>query len=146
MRLEQGEPVFFIQRVGLEVQAGGIDVRGRDADAVAAAVFADDREDRRFFAVVHIDPVAGAVFSAGLERDEAALFGLLHGVGGDFPLRLRRVHEFFVVLAVGVGVRQGLFRRFQAAVPAVNQKLFGKRLHVFVFWHGPTLLYEKYQI
>ena len=87
MGFEQGHLKILIKRVGLEIQAGGVNVRRGNPHALAHALFADDGEDNGFFTVQAVNLIARLVFLLRIKGDKAQRLRLAAEESGGFPLR-----------------------------------------------------------
>ena len=126
--LEVGHLSLLIEGVGLQVQAGGVDVAGHDVAALGEALLTDDGQHHALAPVAGVDLVACVEGHAPLELHETGLLGQLHGLGGALPLDFAVVQEVAVGLAVGL--HQGQFCLGNSVIAVF---LGGKQLLLAVF-------------
>ena len=138
MGLAVGHFLVFVQRVLLQVQAGGVDVGRADDGALRQALLPDHSQHNGLAAIIIVDLVTGLELLAPDQGPEPGGFRLGDGVGHAFPLDLAFVQEGLVARAV---VLNGLLLAVRQTVVAVGGAekqgvplLLGRGL--FVFFHG----------
>ena len=103
MGVQIGQPLFFIQRVLLDVDAGGVDVRAKDIHALAHGLAADDEQHDVLLHPSAIYTVAGNKLAARtndlIQIPETGGLRLLHGFGNALALRLTGVQKRDIALA-----------------------------------------------
>ena len=97
--LEEAHAAILVEGSLLEVEAGGVDVGGRDADALVDVLGADGEEEEVLAAVVVVAAVAGLQGVAEAVGGKAGVFGHLDRDGDALALGLAGVE----VLHVGAG-------------------------------------------
>ena len=124
MRLEERHAVRFIERLLLQIHAGRVDVRRRDADAAVQRFAAHAEKDHRLAAVVEVAAVADLDRVAQLVGRKA---GRLRGGNGGLhrlALGLRAVEEAHIV-----------FGKCKGRLRLLGGKLIGAFLLVNEFFH-----------
>ena len=120
MRFEIGHLAVLIERVRLEVQTRGIDMRRADVRAFIQRTPADDGEDHALFMVVAVDLVAGSELHAGNQRLKPDFLGFR-----DCPLHRLAFHlagadKIDIVPAIGLHRRQ--IRRADAVIAVLRRR------------------------
>ena len=129
MGLEEGQLGILIQRIGLQVQTGGIHVSSTDIGAVGQAFAADHRQNNALIAVVKENLIAGLDVHTRDHRLKAVLHSHGDRPSGSFPLGLAGIHKFGIALAVVLHFGSLFFRQGGIAV------LGSKEQGVFQFFH-----------
>ena len=146
MSVEIGQVMVLIQGIGLEVEAGRIDMRRSDGHAVGNGTGTDHREQQGLIPVIDVHPVPGFEGSGPVKGDKPRLLRHFDGFAHRFPLGLGRVHKGFVPLAVRVGpadflLRHGLGHELRLIPERLLELLgFGFFRHVvFLLFYTPSV-------
>ena len=107
--IEIGHVAVLIDRVGLEIETGAVDVGGGDGHAVGDGTGTDDGEQQRLAAVVGVHLVARLEGLGAVKGDKALRLGQLDGLGDGLALGLGSAEEGGVSGAVGIGGGDLLF-------------------------------------
>ena len=134
MGLEIRHTVFLIQRVGLQIQPGGVDMSGGDLHALRQALLPYDRQHQALAAVGGIHLVTGLQRHAPAVRDKALRLGTGDGGADAETLRLALVQKALVVHTVALHLRQVGLGQHIVAVALITQKLLLQGLHFLT--HG----------
>ena len=108
--VEIGQIAVLVQGVGLEIQAGRVNVGRRDGHPVGNRPAADYREQQGFIPVAVIHPVARLERGGPVKGDEARLFRLPDSGFHRLPLGLGRVDKGLIPVSythLDVYKRQG---------------------------------------
>ena len=97
---EKCKLVGFIERIGLEIKTGRVDMSRRYSDALTDALFAHYGKDHRLVAVEIINLVAGGILLELVEGNEAVFLRLGNNKACNLSLGLVAVEEFFIILGI----------------------------------------------
>ena len=129
MGLQIGQLAVLVQRRGLQIQTGRIDVRAADLHAAFQTFAADDRQKHRLAAVDAVDLIPCLQLLAAHKRTEARLFRLRHRFHHTLAFGLARVQKMLIALAVGFAAF--FFRRADA--PMAVFRRIQQRLGLILF-------------
>ena len=122
--LEKGQLRVLIERVGLEIQPGGVDVGRADVDALAEGPGTHHGQHQGLAPVDPVQLVARIDRHAAGEGLEALSLRQAHRLGYALPLRLACVQKLLVVLTIGLHIRLVLGAQAVVAVLGlVEQRL-----------------------
>ena len=123
MGLEVGQLAVLIQRIGLQIQTGGVDMGGGDLGALGQTAAADDSQHQALAPVAGVDLVAGGQGHAPLVGHEAVLLRQCDGGAGAEALRLTGIQKCLVDGAIRLHLLQLGRAQHVVAVALVLQEL-----------------------
>ena len=146
VRLEERQLVLFIERMGLEVQTRGVDVRRCNADTVLAAVFADHSQNQCLAPVVVIHLVPGLIGLFGIKRHKALFFRAQNSGLHRLALGLAVVQKYLIILAEGIRLLYAIIGELLVSIFAADQQFLAELLHIHLFLflsHEMFLLFHQ---
>ena len=132
--LEVGHFAVLIERIGLQIQAGRVDVGGADVGALVQRLRADDGEDHAFAVAVAVDLVAGLQLHPRHQRLEAVLFSFGDGPVHRLALDLAVADKAHILPAIGLHGLQILSGNAVIAVLGGGEQRFAQSF-IFLFFH-----------
>ncbi len=141
MGLEVGQLAVLVQRIGLQIQTGGVDMGGGDLGTLRQTAAADDSQHQTLAPVAGIDLVTGGQRHAPLVGHEAVFLRQRNGGAGAEALRLTGIQKCLVDGAIRLHLLQLGRAQHVVAVALVLQELLLQVLQFLTHGQFPPQKY-----
>ena len=135
--LEECQTAVLIERIGLEVQPGGVDMADHHPHALFQILSTDGCQDQCLAPYIPVDPVAGLIAPVRIKGSIAGFLQHCHGGAHCFPLDFCMVEEGLVLLTERICPGQFSGIQLLPRILGAVEKLFCQQLaQCFFLAHG----------